>query len=370
LGAEKTKPNPEPRTRNPERVKVMKKKSKYNIAVVGVGAVGVEMLRVLKQRNFPVGICKVLARSARDITVDNVLYHVEAISNEAFDGIDIALFAGTEGEKGAAVTYAPEAVKRGAIVIDNGADFRMEADVPLVVPEVNPKDAKKAVKGRGIIANPNCSTIQMVVALAPVHKLSKIKKVIVSTYQAASGAGASAVEELKEESVNLLAGWPVVRLTGKPENRKQALPQQIAFNVFPHIGGFAEGDFTSEEWKMVYETQKIMHDSKIRVSATTVRVPVKTGHSEAVYVETKKPLNITDVKAALAQAPGIVLMDDVKNAVYPMPADSEGRDEVFVGRVRKDPFNEKALWLWVVSDNLRKGAATNAVQIAELLIKR
>ena len=339
----------------------MRKKSKYNVAVVGVGAVGVEMLRVLRQRNFPVGTLKVLARSERDITVDGSNYHVDQIKPEAFQGIDIALFAGTEGEKGAAVTYAPEAVKRGAIVIDNGADFRMEADVPLVVPEVNPKDAKKAKKGRGIIANPNCSTIQMVVALAPIHKLSKIKRVIVSTYQAASGAGSKAVNELFGQTKAVLDGQSV-----KPE----ALPSQIAFNVFPHIGDFAEADFTSEEWKMVKETHKIMHDDKMKISATTVRVPVRTGHSEAIYIETKKPLDINLVKSALKSAPGVVVLDDIKTSVYPLPIEAEGKDEVFVGRIRKDPFNDKGLWLWVVADNLRKGAATNAVQIAELLIKR
>ncbi len=337
----------------------MRKKAKYNVAVVGAGAVGIEMLRVLKQHNFPVGKLKVLARSTRDITVDGVVYHVEAITPEAFDGIDIALFAGTEGEKGAAVTFAPEAVKRGAIVIDNGADFRMEDDVPLVVPEVNPKDAKKAK--RGIIANPNCSTIQMVVALAPIHKLSKIKKVIVATYQAASGAGSKAVEELFQQTKAVL---------DKQSFKPEALAQRIAFNLFPHIGGVAEADFTSEEWKMVKETHKIMHAPKMKISATTVRVPVSIGHSEAVYVETQKPLDISEVKKALEQAPGIVVVDDIKAGKYPMPIDADGRDEVFVGRIRKDPLDEKGLWLWVVADNLRKGAASNAVQIAELLIKK
>jgi aspartate-semialdehyde dehydrogenase len=337
----------------------MRKKSKYNVAVVGVGAVGVEMLRVLRQRQFPVGNLKVMARSARDISVDGQTYHVDAISPEGFEGIDIALFAGTEGEKGAAVTFASEAVKRGALVIDNGADFRMEADVPLVVPEVNPKDIKIAKKGRGIIANPNCSTIQMVVALAPIHRLLKIKRVVVSTYQAASGAGASAVDELVNQTKTVLAG-------GKAEPR--ALAKQIAFNLFPHIGGFVEDDFTSEEWKMVKETHKIMHTDKIAVTATTARVPVKNGHSESIYIETRKPVDIAAVKKALSEFPGIVMVDDVKNATYPMPIDADGRDEVFVGRVRKDPFNDKGLWLWVVADNLRKGAASNAVQIAELLI--
>ncbi|MDD5020160.1 MAG: aspartate-semialdehyde dehydrogenase [Candidatus Omnitrophica bacterium] len=339
----------------------MRKKSKYNVAVVGVGAVGIEMLKVLRSRNFPVGTLKVLARSDRDITVDGQVYHVAAISPEAFDGIDIALFAGTEGEKGAAVTYASEAVKRGAVVIDNGADFRMEKDVPLVVPEVNPKDVKKAKKGRGIISNPNCSTIQMVVALAPIHALYKIKRVIVSTYQAASGAGSKAVTELFDQTRSILAGV---------ESKSEALPQRIAFNVFPHIGGFAECDFTSEEWKMVKETHKIMHTDKIMVSATTVRVPVKIGHSESIYLETKKPIDIAEVKKALGASAGIVVVDDAKGCVYPLPIDSEGKDEVFVGRIRKDPYNEKGMWIWVVADNLRKGAATNAVQIAELLAKK
>ena len=342
------------------KVNKMRKKSKYNVAVVGVGAVGIEMLRVLKQRNFPVGNLKVLARSARDISIEGQTYHVEQVSPEAFDGIDIALFAGTEGEKGAAVTFAAEAVKRGAVVIDNGADFRMEPDVPLVVPEVNPKDVKKYRK-RGIIANPNCSTIQMVVALAPIYKMSKIKRVIVSTFQAASGAGSKAVDELFAQTKATLEGRSLV---------VEALPQRIAFNVFPHIGSFGEADYTSEEWKMVKETHKIMHDEKIKVTATTVRVPVKTGHGEAVYIETKAPLSIEEVKKVLAASSGIKVMDDVKNSVYPLPVDVEGKDEVFIGRIRKDPFHEKGLWLWVVADNLRKGAATNAVQIAELLIKK
>ena len=333
--------------------------NKYNVAVVGAGAVGIEMLRVLRQRNFPVAQLKVLARSDRDINVDGQTYHVEPITAQSFEGMQIALFAGTEGEKGAAVTFADEAVKRGCIVIDNGADFRMEKDVPLVVPEVNGKDVKLAKKGRGIIANPNCSTIQMVVALAPIHKMSKIKRVIVSTYQAASGAGSKAVDELFAQTKDVLDGKPAV---------PQALSKRIAFNIFPHIGSFAENDFTSEEWKMILETQKIMHDDKIKVSATTVRVPVKNGHSESLYLETEKPLDIKKVKAALKKASGIIIVDDLKTASYPMPIDADGKDEVFVGRIRKDPFNPKGIWLWVVADNLRKGAASNAVQIAEELV--
>lgn len=333
---------------------------KYNVAVVGAGAVGIEMLRVLKQRNFPIAQLKVLARSARDIDVDGQKYQVEPITPKSFDGMSVALFAGTEGEKGAAVTYAQEAVKRGCIVIDNGADFRMEKNVPLVVPEVNGKDVKMAKKGRGIIANPNCSTIQMVVALAPIHKMSKIKRVIVSTYQAASGAGSKAVNELFSQTKDVMEGKAA---------RPEALSKRIAFNVFPHIGSFAENDFTTEEWKMILETQKIMHDNKIQVSSTTVRVGVKIGHSESIYLETSKALDIKKVKAALAKAPGLIVVDDLKTSSYPMPIDCEGKDDVFVGRIRKDPFNPKGIWLWVVADNLRKGAASNAVQIAEELVK-
>jgi len=335
----------------------------YNVAVVGVGAVGIEMLRVLKQRNFPVGELRVFARSARDIEVDGQKYGVEAISSEGLVGIDIALFAGTEGEKGAAVTYAPEAIKRGAVVIDNGADFRLDPRVPLVVPEVNAKDVKKH---KGIIANPNCSTIQMVIALWPIYKKVGIKRVIVTTLQASSGAGRSAVEQLKEEnSLIASAGFENVQVNAK----NKFLPQQLAYNVFPHIGSFVEGDYTNEEWKLVHETHKIMHDNKIKISATTVRVPVRTGHSESVYVETGKSIEPDKVRNLLAKSPGIIVIDDPKKNLYPMPKDVEGKDETFVGRIRQDPFVKNGLWLWVVADNLRKGAATNAIQIAEVLIK-
>lgn len=327
-----------------------------------MGVVGVEMLRVLKKRDFPAGKLKVLARSARDIEVDGVKYPVEAISNEAFEGIDIALFAGTEGEKGAATTYASEAVKRKAVVIDNGADFRMDPKVPLVVPEVNAKDVKKH---KGIIANPNCSTIQMVVALWPIYKKAGIKRVIVTTLQASSGAGKSAVEQLKKENSKIAQGGYA---DIKVEIEDKAMPQQLAYNVFPHIGGFSDFDYTSEEWKLVKETHKIMHDDKINISATTVRVPVRTGHSEAVYIETDKFIPVEEAKSILSKSEGIILVDDPKQGLYPMPKDVEARDEVFVGRVRKDPYVKNGLWLWVVADNLRKGAATNAVEIAECVI--
>jgi len=354
------------------------------------------MLRVLKQRNFPLGQLSVFARSARDIEVDGQIYAVKAISPESFAGVDIALFAGTEGEKGAAVTYAAEANKRGAVVIDNGADFRMDPKVPLVVPEVNAKDvipirkwflakshrpegrglASFGQSHKGIIANPNCSTIQMVVALWPIYKKVGIKRVIITTLQAASGAGRGAVEQLWEETEE------IIFRSQKSEVRSQkylssvfcnlpserSLPQQLAFNVFPHIGSFIDNDYTNEEWKLVRETHKIMHDDKIKISATTVRVPVRTGHSESIYIETEKPLEPQDARAILSAAPGIIVIDQPQKSLYPMPKDVEGRDEVFVGRIRSDPFVKKGLWLWVVADNLRKGASLNAVQIAECVI--
>jgi len=335
---------------------------KYNVGVVGVGAVGIEMLRVLKRRKFPVDKLRVFARSSRIMEVDRESYSVESISPESFNGIDIALFAGTEGEKGAAVTFAAEAVKRGAVVIDNGADFRMDPKVPLVVPEVNAKDIKK---NKGIIANPNCSTIQMVVALWPIYKKAGIKRVVVTTLQASSGAGRGAVEQLKEEN-QMIAASGYNNLQANVSNK--SMPQQLAYNVFPQIGGFSEYDYTSEEWKLVSETHKIMHDDKIKISATTVRVPVRTGHSEAVYIETKKYLEAKKAKAILSESPGIIVVDDPSNNLYPMPKDAEGKDEVFIGRIRRDPFVKNGIWLWVVADNLLKGAATNAVQIAECLI--
>jgi len=335
---------------------------KYNVAVIGAGVVGVEMLRVLKQRNFPVNQLKVFARSARNMEVDGEIYAVEPISADGFCGIDIALFAGTEGEKGAALTYAPEAVKRGAVVIDNGADFRMDPKVPLVVPEVNAADVKKH---KGIIANPNCSTIQMVVALNPLHKKYHIKKVIVTTLQASSGAGKTAVEQLNNENAKIAqGGFNSVQVDGVA----RSMPQQLAYNCFPHIGSFVDGGYTNEEWKLVNETHKIMHAPKIKISATTVRIPVRTGHSESVYIETEKAIDPDEARKILAKSPGIVVMDDLKNNLYPMPKDAEGRDETFIGRIRQDAFNKKGLWLWVVADNLRKGAASNAVQIAECLI--
>lgn len=327
----------------------------YNVCVVGAGAVGVEILRVLAQRKFPVRKLTVLARSARTLQVDGVSYPVEAVSAGSFKEQDIVLFAGTEGEKGAAVTYAQEAIKAGAICIDNGADFRMDAKVPLVVPEVNPEDLKSH---GGLIANPNCSTIQMVVALAPIHRKFGIKRIIVSTYQAVSGAGGKAVDVLRAETE--------AAAQKKPPPPPDSLPQRIQGNVFPQIGPFQELGYTSEEWKMVKETQKILHAPSISINATTVRVPVEHAHSESVYFETEKPATLDTVKDLLRKAPGVALVED---PAYPMPVDAAHKDEVFVGRLRPDPVQPNAFACWIVSDNLRKGAALNAVQIAEALIR-
>ena len=331
---------------------------KYNIAVVGVGAVGEEMLRVLRQRHFPINQLKVFARTARTLELDGQTYKVEELNKHSFVNMHIALFAGTEGDKGTAITFAPHAKKAGCIVIDNGADFRMQNDVPLVVPEANAIDIKKH---KGIIANPNCSTIQMIVALAPIKKKFGLKRIIVSTYQAVSGSGRGGIVQVERE----FKAWA----TQSNENVELHMDQKIAFNIFPHIGSFNADGYTSEEMKLINETHKILHDTKIKITSTTVRVPVKTGHSEAVYIETAKPATVAAIHKLLKKSPGITLVDDPKNKIYPMPVDCEGKDDVFVGRIRKDHCVKNGLWLWIVADNLRKGAALNAVQIAKELIK-
>ncbi|WP_457625112.1 aspartate-semialdehyde dehydrogenase [Persephonella sp.] len=330
----------------------------YNIAILGAtGAVGQTMLRVLEERNFPVDEIRLLAseRSAgKELEFMGIKYKVQPVSPEAFEGIDIALFsAGGSRSK----QWAPIAVEKGAVVIDNSSAFRMDEDVPLVVPEVNPEDVKWH---KGIIANPNCSTIQMVVALNPIHKAKKIKRVIVATYQAVSGAGATAIKDLEEETRAYFEGkyyYP------------EALPNHIAFNVIPHIDVFLDNDYTKEEMKMFNETRKIMHAPDIRVSATCARVPVFYGHSEAVTIETEEDITPEEAREILKNAPGVIVEDDPENNVYPMPIEVAGKDEVFVGRIRKDLAFDNGLSMWVVADNLRKGAATNAVQIAELLIE-
>lgn len=331
---------------------------KINLAVVGAtGAVGQELLNILRERKFPVGGLKLLAteRSAgTKVNWEGRDYTVEVTGNEAFEGVDIALFAGGSASK----EYAREAAKRGAVVVDNSSAFRMETDVPLVVPEVNPEDVKQH---KGIIANPNCSTIIMVVPLKVIHDAARIKRVVVSTYQAVSGAGKEAIEELAAQ-VKMFA-------EGQKEINPEVFPYQIAFNLIPHIDVFSDMDYTKEEWKMVNETKKIMHDDSIEITATTVRVPVFRSHSESVNIETERRITPAEAKEILSKAPGIIVQDDPGKREYPMPLYTSDRDEVFVGRIREDNSIANGLNMWVVSDQLRKGAATNAVQIAELVVK-
>ena len=328
--------------------------SKYRVAVVGAtGAVGQEMMRIVEQRNFPVSEMKLVASErskGKLLKFKGQNLPVENLGEFSFKGIDIVL-----SSPGAAVSkqYVPRAVKEGAIVIDNTSAFRMEPDVPLVVPEVNPHAIPRH---KGLIANPNCSTIQLVVVLKPIHLKARIRRVVISTYQAASGAGAPAMNELMEQTKLVIAGAKVEAKT---------LPCQIAFNVFPHIDVFLDNAYTKEEMKLVHETQKIMEDDSIQITATAVRVPVFIGHSESVNIETEKEITPEEVKDLLKSAPGIAVVDNPATNEYPVPVDSSGQDEVFVGRIRKDESIGNGINLWIVSDNLRKGAALNAVQIAE-----
>ena len=330
---------------------------KYNVVLVGIGAVGAEMLKVIHQRNFPVSELKILARSTREEEIDGRTYQVRAAAVEELDGADFVFFAGTEGSKGASATYAPPAIERGAVAIDNGGDFRLDPKVPLVIPEVNPGDI---ARHNGLIASPNCSTIQLLVALAPLYRESRITRIIASTYQAVSGTGRGAITELAEQAPVALSG------EGKIECREY--PYQIAFNVLPQIGSFKEFEFTSEEWKMDRESKKMLHDDHIEIACTAVRVPVFNGHAESVYIETEKPIGVERAREILAAAPGVVLQDDPGNSSYPLPIEASGKDPVFVGRIRRDPCRENGLHLWIVADNIRKGAALNVIQIAERMI--
>jgi len=340
---------------------------KYNVAVIGVGAVGGEILNCLHQRNFPLNTLRVFARSQRGIEVKGRKYNVEAIEDANFDGIDIALFAGTEGEKGASRLFAHKFIEKGAVVIDNGADFRLEKDVPLVVPEVN---KEKIFTHKGLIANPNCTTIGEVVALGGIYKSVGIKSIILVSFQATSGAGRKACYQLWEETKEIVEKNKEVDFAfiNKKLNRDfDIFGSQIAFNVIPKIGGVADEEYTSEEWKVVKETQKIFDDYSIKISATCVRVPVFTSHCEAIYFETCKDVKLEEIKEIIKNSPGVKFLE---NPVLPFPLDVEGSDFVYVGRVRKDPFRKNCFWVWSVSDNLRKGASLNAVQIAEELIKK
>jgi len=332
----------------------------YTVAVVGAtGVVGREILQVLSDRKFPVKKIIPLAseRSAGEtVECHGQEFRVQKTTAESFQGVDIALMS--PGAK-ASAEFAPMAAKAGAIVIDNSSHFRMEEDIPLVIPEVNPEDIG-LYKKRGIIANPNCSTIQMLVALAPLHKNAQLKRIIVSTYQAVSGAGKKLVDELSEQVTMLFNGRDVT---------PKVLPKRIAFNCVPHIDVFQEGGFTKEENKMKNESRKIMHLPDLAVCATCVRVPVFTSHSESVVAEFEKPMTPEIARRIWREAPGVVLMDDPQTLSYPTPIDAAGTDATYIGRVRQDPSASNSLAFWCVADNLRKGAAANAVQIAEILAR-
>ena len=330
----------------------------YNIAIVGAsGAVGHEFLKVLDERNFPVGELRLLAteRSAgKMMAFRGQEYQVMTTNVDSFLGVDIALFAGGS----ASLEYGPAAVAAGAIVIDNSSNYRYNDDIPLVVPEVNPEDLDWH---KGIIANPNCSTIQLVVALKPLHDAAGIKRIVCSTYQAVSGAGLPGLEELEDQTAHIIKGEPI---------SCAAFKHQIAFNVIPQIDVLLPGGYYKEEMKMVWETQKMLHNKNIRVSCTCVRVPVFRSHSESINIEFESPLSSDKAREILRQAKGVIVVDEPEDFNYPMPILSSDTDEVYVGRIREDISVENGICLWVVADQIRKGAATNAIQIAESLIER
>lgn len=337
---------------------MLKKKNRYVVAVAGAtGAVGREMIEILEERKFPVSELVPLASERSEgerVEFISRSWTVKRLTKKSFKDVDIALFsAGAERS----LEFAPTAVTSGAIVIDNSSAFRMDPDVPLVVPEVN---AHAIDKHTGIIANPNCSTIGMVVALKPIHDKATIKRIVVTTFQSVSGTGKKAIDELAEQTVALLNFRDV---------KMNVYPHQIAFNCIPHIDVFLDNGYTKEEMKIVNETKKIMEDDSIRVTATSVRVPVFRCHSESVNIETEKKISANEVRAILSTAPGVIVYDDPRRNIYPLAIDVAGKDEIYVGRIRDDESIPNGINLWLVSDNLRKGAALNAVQIAEYLIK-
>ncbi|MFM1919168.1 MAG: aspartate-semialdehyde dehydrogenase [Candidatus Hydrogenedentota bacterium] len=330
-----------------------------NVAVAGAtGVVGRELLHMLDVRNYPIKSLKLLAseRSAGStMTFKGEEIPVEVLREDSFKGVDVALFSAGGGTS---KHFAPFAAKDDCVVVDNSSAWRMDPEVPLVVPEVNPEKVKEH---KGIIANPNCSTIQMVVVLKPLHDAARIKRIVVSTYQAVSGAGKAALNELDEQMRAVLAG---------EEPKCTLFPYQMAYNVLPaipHKNSFEPNGYTNEEMKMVNETKKIMGDNSIRVTATTVRVPVRTGHSESVNIETERKLTPEQARELLSKAPGVTVMDDPANSIYPTPLHADGKQTTFVGRIREDISLDNGLDMWIVSDNLLKGAALNAVEIAELL---
>lgn len=332
---------------------------KYRVAILGAtGLVGQQFISILQERKFPISELKLLAsdRSAGGkISFNGTEIAVEEATAHSFEGIDIALFsAGSDVSR----HFAPVAVKQGAVVVDNSAAFRMDPRVPLVVPEINPEDI---AKHNGIIANPNCSTIQMVVALFPLHKVNPIKRIIVSTYQSVSGTGKAALAELEDQSRLALEQKEII---------PHVYPHQIAFNILPEIDVFLDNDYTKEEWKMVEETRKIMHAPDIAISATCARVPVFYSHSESVNVEFTEPVSPDGARRILAGAPGVKILDEPGVSLYPLPASAAGSDDVYVGRIRQDVSTSNGLVMWVVADNIRKGAALNAVQIAETMVRQ
>ncbi len=343
----------------------MKKKTNYNIAVIGAtGAVGQQIIRLLEQRDFPIDKLKLLASSrskGKVVAFKGQEFVVEEATPESFQDVDFALFSAGGSTS---IALANHAVESGAIVIDNTNAFRMDTDVPLIVPEVNLEEAKK---NKGIIANPNCSTIQMVTALKPLYDRYGIERIIVSTYQAVSGAGSQAVNELLNQTKQLLNGEEITK--GILPVGSLPVKKQIAFNAIPQIDVFEENDYTREEMKMVRETKKIFNDSSIKITATCVRLGVVSGHSESVYVELKEDYDMEEVVSLLNNAPGVKVVDDPSNQAYPLATEAAGKLDVFVGRIRKDLDHPRGINMWVVSDNLLKGAAWNAVQIAEEMIK-
>jgi aspartate-semialdehyde dehydrogenase len=333
---------------------------KYITAVVGAtGLVGSEMIKVLVQRNFPVSQWRLFASSnsaGTKVDVNGESITVEDVAKSNFSGVEVALFAGGEI---ASADYAPEFVKAGAVVIDNSAAFRMDPDIPLVVPEVNPHHL---LKHKGIIANPNCSTIQMLVVLKPVYDAAGVRRLVISTYQSVSGTGKAAVEELKAQTL--------LTLNNETDKIKPSVyPHTIGFNLLPHIGSFQEDGYTSEEHKMIYETRKMLDDPTMAITATTVRVPTFIGHCESLNIETKKKTTPESVRELLRNSPGITVVDDPAKNIYPHTIMAAGTDDVFVGRIRQDLSCENAIEMFIAADNLRKGAALNAVQIAEKLIE-
>ncbi len=333
----------------------------YNVAVAGAtGAVGGAMLDVLGRRNFPIKELRLLASErsvGKRLSFKGQEIPVQLLDKNAFEGVDVALFSAGGNRS---LEFSPAAAKAGAVVVDNSSAFRMDPEVPLIVPEVNPDDVALYTK-KGIIANPNCSTIQMLVALKPIYDKVGIKRIVVSTYQAVSGSGTPAIEELDKQVRAYGAGKPL---------EKKVYPHQIAFNCLPHIDSFLESGYTKEEMKMVNETRKIFGDDKIGVSATTVRVPVAYGHSESVNIETGQKISVAEVRELMAEAPGVELVDNPSANEYPLATHCVGKFETFVGRIREDDTIANGIDMWIVSDNILKGAALNTVQIAEVLIEK